>query len=247
MASPRRSPQSSDLKPNPPGPHPKRKSSGVGAFIWGMIVCASGLGMVYWLENRGDLPTFFFGPPTELSNGFKSPPLAMEGGDPHLRALLRTISASESNDQRPYAVIYGGSYLSDFSDHPRRCITITAGPNRGNCSTAAGRYQMLDITWVDKAKRYHPNADSWLWWSGYSFEPRYQDEVVYRWLSDRQAWGFDIAALLKQNQLNTVLKRLSGTWTSLGYGIEDNVMTPKLPIIYRELLDEELKRLQDSN
>ncbi|MEM9772528.1 MAG: glycoside hydrolase family protein [Cyanobacteria bacterium P01_D01_bin.73] len=196
--------------------------------------------MVYWLENRGDLPSFS-GPTTELSNGFKSPPLAMEGGDPYLRALMRTISASESNYERPYDVIYGGSYLTDYSDHPRRCITITAGPNRGNCSTAAGRYQMLDITWADKAKRYHPNADSWLWWSGYSFEPRYQDEVVYRWLSDHQAWGFDIAALLKQNQLNTVLKRLSGTWTSLGYGIEDNVMTPKLPVIYRELLEEELK------
>ena len=202
--------------------------------------------MVYWLENRGDLP-HFFGPATELSNGFQSPPLAMAGGDPHLRALMRTISASESNDRNPYAVIYGGSYLSDYSDHPRRCVTITAGPNRGNCSTAAGRYQMLDVTWAEKAKKYHPKANHWLWWSRYSFEPQYQDEVVYRWLSDRQAWGMDIAVLLRQKQLGTVLKRLSGTWTSLGYGIESNVMTPRLPQIYQELLQEELREAQNSD
>ena len=171
----------------------------------------------------------------------------MEGGDPYLRALMRTISASESNYKRPYAVIYGGSYLSDYSRHPERCVRITAGPNTDNCSTAAGRYQMLDITWADKAKKYHPEQNQWLWWSSeYSFEPRYQDEVVYRWLGDRRAWGMDIADLLKQNQLNTVLKRLSGTWTSLGYGIESNVMTPKLPTIYRELLEEELKNAQTS-
>ena len=35
-------------------------------------------------------------------------PLVMEGGDPYLRALMRTISASESNVMRPYHVLYGG-------------------------------------------------------------------------------------------------------------------------------------------
>ncbi|NEP61294.1 MAG: glycoside hydrolase, partial [Symploca sp. SIO2G7] len=38
-----------------------------------------------------------------------------------------------------------------------------------------------------------------------------------------------------------VLRKLSGTWTSLGYGIEDNVMTKKLPKIYQRLLKEELQ------
>ncbi|MEM6502370.1 MAG: glycoside hydrolase family protein [Cyanobacteria bacterium P01_C01_bin.89] len=237
MASPRRSQQP---EPSLEKRQTRQQPSAIASFFWGMAVCASGLAMMYWLQNRGTLPQLF-GAPTELSNGFKSPPLAMEGGDPHLRALMRTISASESNYERPYDVIYGGSYISDYSDHPRRCVTITAGPNRGNCSTAAGRYQFLDVTWADKAKRYHPQASNWLWWSSYSFEPRYQDEVVYQWLSDRQAWGLDIAALLKQDKLGVVLKHLSGTWTSLGYGIESNVMTPKLPVIYRELLEEELR------
>ena len=33
------------------------------------------------------------------------PPLAMVGGDPHVRALMRTISVSESNDANPYGLL----------------------------------------------------------------------------------------------------------------------------------------------
>jgi muramidase (phage lysozyme) len=65
--------------------------------------------------------------------------------------------------------------------------------------------------------------------------------VVYRWLKDENAWGFDIAAALREERLDDVLRRLSGTWTSLGYGIESNTMTSRLPRIYRNLLAEELE------
>jgi muramidase (phage lysozyme) len=40
--------------------------------------------------------------------------------------------------------------------------------------------------------------------------------------------------------LEQVRRRLSSTWTSLGYGIETNTMTPKLTGIYKQLLQEEL-------
>jgi muramidase (phage lysozyme) len=168
-------------------------------------------------------------------------PLAMQGGDPYLRALMRTISASESNGAEPYRLLYGGELIRDLSHHPKKCVPIVTGPNRGNCTTAAGRYQFIDTTWQAKAQRYHPRPPVWYsFWQGYSFAPQYQDEVVYRWLADPQAWGTDIAQLLRQGQIKTVLQLLSGTWTSLGYGIESNSMSAHLPDIYQKLLAEEL-------
>ncbi|MGP1387193.1 MAG: glycoside hydrolase family 24 protein [Thainema sp.] len=169
-------------------------------------------------------------------------PLAMQGGDPYIRALMRTISASESNSDQPYAMLYGGDLIQNFNHHPDRCLTIAVGPNIGNCTTAAGRYQFLTTTWKEKAELYHPQPPAWYTpWSTYSFEPEYQDQVVYAWLSDPYAWGgYDISALLQQGEIYQVLELLSGTWTSLGYGIESNSMTSALPDIYWDVLQEEL-------
>lgn len=169
------------------------------------------------------------------------PPLVMKGGDPYIRALMRTISASESNVSEPYSVVYGGELISDLSHHPNKCVKIARGHNRGRCSTAAGRYQFLSSTWVEKAKRYHPRPSQLVFWEEYSFEPAYQDAVVYGWLSDRKFWKADISELLRQGKLNEVLRLLSGSWTSLGYGIENNSMTGSLRDIYQEMLAEELR------
>ncbi len=170
----------------------------------------------------------------------KSPPLAMKTGDPYIRALMRTISASESNVSRPYHVVYGGKYVLDLSRHPDWCVKIVNGPNRGKCTTAAGRYQFLTTTWKDKAKRYHPRPGNFVWWQDYSFEPEDQDAVVYAWLSDRKFWKADIPEMLRQEKLTEVLRMLSGTWTSLGYGIENNSMSSSLPKVYQKMLREEL-------
>ncbi|MBE9062509.1 glycoside hydrolase family protein [cf. Phormidesmis sp. LEGE 11477] len=168
-------------------------------------------------------------------------PLEMEGGDPYLRALMRTISAGESNTADPYRLLYGGQRVKDLSVHPDKCVTIVNGPNEGNCTTAAGRYQFLTTTWEYEARNYHPNRPAWYEvWEQPSFEPVYQDEVVYGWLADPSAWNIDIAAQLREGNVTTVLEALSGTWTSLGYGIEDNSMSPLLPQIYEEMLAEEL-------
>jgi muramidase (phage lysozyme) len=170
-------------------------------------------------------------------------PLAMEEGDPYIRALMRTISASESSDPRPYTLLYGGSHADDLRAHPDECIPIVAGPNVGKCTTAAGRYQFLTTTWLEMAAAYHPAPKGFAFWRSYSFEPEYQDAVVHAWLNDPNAWGVDIAAKLRDQELSDVLWLLSGTWTSLGYGIETNVMSRYLPEIYWEMLDQELAQM----
>ncbi len=166
-------------------------------------------------------------------------PLAMAGGDPYVRALMRTISVSEANDPSPYNLLYGGEYFRDYSHHPDHCVPIVRGPNVGQCTTAAGRYQFLSSTWQEKAALYHPESPGWFW-SSYSFAPEFQDQVVYSWLTDTQAWDSDIPQLLRAGEIQTVLAILSDTWTSLGYGIEDNIMTPSLERTYWKLLDQEL-------
>ncbi|WP_333268199.1 MULTISPECIES: glycoside hydrolase family protein [unclassified Microcoleus] len=176
-----------------------------------------------------------------VSGRGKFPPLAIKTGDPYIRALMRTISASESNVARPYHVVYGGKYILDLSRHPDWCVKIVNGPNRGRCTTAAGRYQFLTTTWKEKAKRYQARRANFLFWEDYSFEPEDQDAVVYAWLSDRKFWKADISQMLRQERLTDVLRMLSGTWTSLGYGIETNSMSSRLPKVYREMLREELE------
>jgi muramidase (phage lysozyme) len=173
----------------------------------------------------------------------QTPQLVMTGGDPYIRALMRMISASEASDLRPYSIIYGGTHVEDLSRHPERCIRIVSGPNMDNCSTAAGRYQMINTTWAKMAARYHPHQDCVLFVfnCNYSFAAEYQDAVVYAWLNDEQAWKMNIAQLLKDGELERVRQRLSSTWTSLGYGIETNTVTPKLAGIYQQLIEEELE------
>lgn len=186
------------------------------------------------------------GQPSSAPNANVSPslygtqPLVMQGGDPYIRALMRTITASEANVSYPYNVIYGGEQIDDLSSHPEVCVPIVAGPNIGNCTTAAGRYQMLDFTWSKQAQKYHPDPSGIWRWQTYSFEAKYQDAVVHSWLSDANAWGTDIPQLLRQGEITQVLKLLSGTWTSLGYGIETNSMSSYLPQIYQNMLRQEL-------
>jgi muramidase (phage lysozyme) len=195
------------------------------------------LGFVYLLQwyIHGDLH------PGDPIFTVQQPPLVMQGGDPYIRALMRTISASEANGNRPYSLLYGGQQVQDLRRHPEICVTIVTGPNKGNCSTAAGRYQIINRTWFEIAPRYHPHPPKLMFWSSYSFEAQYQDIVVYGWLKDTKVWGTDISQLLQKGKIKDVLRLLSPTWTSLGYGIETNSISSSLPSIYAKMLQEELK------
>ncbi|MEA5541967.1 glycoside hydrolase family protein [Limnoraphis robusta Tam1] len=224
----------------------QRRTGSRGRFLQRLILMSLVLAgiVVYWPEAQidqyaGDQLDMVL---EEINRDIdrRWPPLVMEGGDPYVRALMRTISASESNSSKPYHVLYGGRHVSDLAHHPDRCVTIVVGPNKGRCTTAAGRYQLLTDTWERIAYRYHPEPNQFWFRQPYSFEAKYQDMVVYRWLTDVEFWEMDVAQTLRAGQLSEVLRSLSDTWTSLGYGIEDNVMTPYLPKIYEEILQREL-------
>lgn len=60
------------------------------------------------------------------------------------QAFLMAIGEAEGAD---YNVIYSGKTFTDFSDHPRDCIPINVPGYEGQCSDAAGRYQMISTTW----------------------------------------------------------------------------------------------------
>ncbi|MEP0913566.1 glycoside hydrolase family protein [Leptolyngbya sp. GB1-A1] len=214
----------------------KKSPSSVGLLLRQLTAGLIALGTVSILWNAiPSKPRSSF----EL-DGSNYPPLVKQSGDPYIRALMRTISASESNGPKPYTLLFGGEHFEDFNQHPDRCVPITVGVNQGDCTTAAGRYQFITTTWEEQAEKYHPDPSGLWFWQHYSFEPQYQDEVVYRWLSDSEAWGVDLSALLQQGQLSEVLQILSPVWTSLGYGIETNDMSDRLPQLYEAMLQEEL-------
>jgi cation efflux system protein involved in nickel and cobalt tolerance len=200
------------------------------AFITGILIAAVGL------RQRGE-----HSHPQNSTYGYL-PDLAMKDGDPYVRALMRTISASESNAKAPYGLLYGGKHTHDLGQHPDVCIPIRVGVNRGDCSTAAGRYQFITSTWQEKSSLYHPNPIDTQGSTLYPFEPEYQDKVAYQWLKDEQMWSTNIPERLRQGEINEVLRLLSGTWTSLGSGIEDNSVTPYLTEIYQRVLAEEIRR-----
>jgi muramidase (phage lysozyme) len=181
-------------------------------------------------------------PAREPSFKYANAALVMQDGDPYIRSLMRMISASEANDRQPYSLIYGGSRAKNLNRHPNFCAPIKVGPNTGNCSTAAGRYQMINTTWYRTARRYGADERGWPWDRHYSFAPLQQDRVVHNWLKDPQAWNMDITKELRQGRLEVVRKRLSSTWTSLGYGIETNTMTSQLSRLYDQILKEELAK-----
>ncbi len=204
-----------------------------------IVLCTLGLlvflGLKLWQQK-----------PFYIQDAEYIPPLVMTGGNPYIRSLMRTISESEANGDRPYNLIYSGKQVFDLSRHPNQCITIVSGPHEGECSTAAGRYQILNSTWLEKVQKYHHKPSKGASGNSYSFEPQFQDEVVYAWLNDHHTWGVNIANLLEQGKLAQVLQLLSGTWTSLGYGTENNSNTPLLSQIYQKVLIEELAQANSS-
>ncbi|AIJ10545.1 MULTISPECIES: glycoside hydrolase family 24 protein [Edwardsiella] len=133
----------------------------------------------------------------------------MQNVNPQRRAFLDMLAWSEETDngRQPtkdhgYDVIVGGSLFTDYSDHPRKLITL----NPSLKSTAAGRYQLLSK-----------------WWDAYraqlglkDFSPASQDAVALQQIKERGA-----LPLIDNGNIRQAIDRCSNIWASLpgaGYG-----------------------------
>jgi muramidase (phage lysozyme) len=112
--------------------------------------------------------------------------------DPKIKAFLDLIGKSEGAD---YNILYGGSKFSDFSKHPNKAIT--AG---GITSTAAGKYQFLNKTWVGVANRLKLK----------DFSPASQDAAAIQLLKDRKAYN-----LILNGQITEAIYLCSKEWASM--------------------------------
>ena len=132
---------------------------------------------------------------------------------PVARALLETIAGPES--QGDYNILYGGGQFDSFEDHPRQPVLITSGPNKGQYSSAAGKYQFLGSTWDDIAERYDiPD-----------FSPANQDQAAWALATEeyKRDTGRDLEADLAAGDLSRVAPSLRNQWTSLPGGIEQGI------------------------
>ncbi|UIY28689.1 glycoside hydrolase family 104 protein [Neorhizobium galegae] len=141
-------------------------------------------------------------------------------------ALLNAISGPESAGA--YDVIYGGQKVADLSDHPRIAVTIKSGPNAGEKSTAAGKYQFLKGTWDQYAKKLGLK----------DFSPESQDLAAWELAKDsyKAETGEDLLSALKSGDAKTIAnvgKTLAPIWTSLPGGIEQGTTSSRFVNAYQ--------------
>ena len=101
-----------------------------------------------------------------------------------------------------YDVIVGGELFTDYSDHPRKLVTL----NPKLKSTGAGRYQLLSRWWM-------PTASSLAWKTSL---PKKSDAVALQRLLERGALPMTIV-----QDIRWAIDRCSNIWASLpgaGYG-----------------------------
>lgn len=150
-----------------------------------------------------------------MSPGATSAPAITSGGtlDGPKMALLDTIAGTESAGK--YNVLYGGKTFDDMSRHPGIYNTILSGPNKGKKSSASGKYQFLESTWNNQAKKLGLK----------DFSPASQDQAAWDLAATtyRAKTGRDIMEALGSGDKQAIAgvgKVLNGVWTSLPSGIE---------------------------
>lgn len=142
----------------------------------------------------------------------------------NMRAFLDVIAYSEGTDngRQPtknhgYDVIVGGGLFTDYSDHPRKLISL---PRLGIKSTAAGRYQIL-ARYFDVYKKQLRLPD---------FSPASQDAIAIQLIRECKAVD-DIEA----GRIADALHKCRSRWASLpgaGYGQHEQNLD-KLVAVYK--------------
>lgn len=141
---------------------------------------------------------------------------------PEEQALLDAISGPESRGS--WNIIYGGHTFDDYSDHPRQYVTIKSGPNKGEKSSAAGKYQITAKTYDQVAPKLGIT----------DFSPESQQQIAL-YLA-REKYGPGLQTALENGQIGKVAKKLSGIWTSLPGGIEATTSTHHVASAYNRAL-----------
>lgn len=144
-----------------------------------------------------------------------------------LAAFLDMLAFSEGTDDgrqtthnRGYDVIVGGSLFTDYSDHPRKLVSL---PRLGVSSTAAGRYQILS-RYFDVYKMQLGLPD---------FSPASQDKIAIQLIKECKALA-DIDA----GHIEDAIRKCRSRWASLpgaGYGQKEHKLE-KLLAVYQEKL-----------
>ncbi len=124
------------------------------------------------------------------------------------KAFLDMVAWSEGTDNgrqktrnHGYDVIVGGELFTDYSDHPRKLVTL----NPKLKSTAAGRYQLLS-RWWDAYRKQLGLKD---------FSPK-ADAVALQQIKERGA-----LPMIDRGDIRQAIDRCSNIWASLpgaGYG-----------------------------
>ena len=124
------------------------------------------------------------------------------------KAFLDMLAWSEGTDNgrqktrnHGYDVIVGGELFTDYSDHPRKLVTL----NPKLKSTGAGRYQLLSRWWM-------PTASSRI----ERLSPKSQDAVALQQIKERGA-----LPMIDRGDIRQAIDRCSNIWASLpgaGYG-----------------------------
>ena len=84
-----------------------------------------------------------------------------------------TDNGRQKTRNHGYDVIVGGELFTDYSDHPRKLVTL----NPKLKSTGAGRYQLLSCWWDAYRKQLWPER----------FSPKSQDAVALQQIKERGA------------------------------------------------------------
>lgn len=143
----------------------------------------------------------------------------------NMKAFLDMLAYSEGTDNgrqktynHGYDVIVGGSLFTDYSDHPRKLISL---PKLGIKSTAAGRYQVL-AKFYDAYKKRLRLPD---------FSPASQDAIAMQLIRECKA-----TADIEAGRITDAIHKCRSRWASLpgaGYGQHEQKLD-KLIQVYKD-------------